>query len=71
MLPMSSEVLDRLSPPPFLTQNPLVHTSRTVYKCIVISIVGHQSAKTAKSAKSAKFFIQRKTAKKFWPHLAD
>ena len=28
-------------------------------------IVGHLSAKTAKSAKSARFFIQRKTAKKF------
>ena len=34
-------------------------------------IVGHQSAKTAKSAKSAKFFIQQKTAKKNLPQLAD
>ena len=31
-------------------------------------IVGHWSTKTAKSAK---FFIERKTAKFFQPHLAD
>ena len=31
----------------------------------VLSIVGHLSAKTAKSAKSDRFFIQRKTAKFF------
>ena len=34
-------------------------------------IVGHLSAKTAKSAKSVKFLIQRKTAKSFQPQLAD
>ena len=32
------------------------------------NIVGHLSPKTAEAAK---FFLQRKTAKKIWPHLAD
>ena len=33
------------------------------------NIVGHLSPK--KTAEAAKFFLQRKTAKKIWPHLAD
>ena len=41
------------------------HKKWDIFSCILFIIVGHLSAK------SAKYFLQRKTAKKIWPHLAD
>ena len=47
--------------------NLFLHWSNLLY---LTRIVGHQSAKTTRSGKSAKFFILRKTANFFSPHLA-